>query len=178
MREATDCERAHDPRMRVVSTVEGNAMTDRYQPMPEDPIQILEVRADQAARSVTVTAAVTDGAVRAISVALSEQLDRSRGQSTESVEDVLALRRRTDLVERFVPLARAGAHAVVQFTEAEFRGCLLELSEYRERVDGDYYQPADLRERLELTGRITAVLWDTNAAVAAAADGLLSCAAR
>lgn len=146
--------------------------------MPEDPIQILEVRANQAERLVTVTAAVTAGAADAIFIALSEQLDRCRRVSTESAEDVVALRQRIELVERFAPLAKAGAHAVVQLTEDEFRSCLLELSDYRERVDGEYYQPLELRQRLQLTGEITAILWDTNGAVAAAGDGLLSPTAR
>ena len=146
--------------------------------MPQDPIQILEVRAGGTERSVTVTAAVTAGAGDAIFIALSEQLDRARRYSTESVKDVLALRGRIELVERFAPLARAGMHAIVQLTEDELRGCLLELSDYRERVDGEHYQPVELRQRLQLTVQIIAVLWDTNATVAAAADGLLSCAAQ
>lgn len=152
-------------------------MTDRYQPMPEDPVQILEVRANPGARTVTVTAAVTAPAADAIFIALSEQLDRSRRESTESVEAILELRRRMELVERFAPLARARAHAVVQLGAEELRGCLLGLSDYRERVDGEHYQPAELRERIALTARITAVLWDANASVAAAGDDVLSCAA-
>lgn len=146
--------------------------------MAEDPIQILEVRANPAERVVTVTAAVTADAAHVIFVALSEQLDRRRWRSTESVEDVTALRQRTELVERFAPLARAGGHAIVQLSEPEFRDCLLELSDYRERVDGEHYQPAELRMRLQLTTQITSILWDANAAVAAAGAGLLSSAAR
>ncbi|HEY3946276.1 MAG TPA: hypothetical protein VGL78_13695 [Solirubrobacteraceae bacterium] len=146
--------------------------------MPEGPIQILEVRANGTERSVTVTAALTAGAADAIFIALSEQLDRGRRYLTESVEDVLALRRRIELVERFAPLARAAAHSIVQLSEDELRCCLLELSDYRERVDGEHYQPVDLRQRLQLTVQIIAVLWDTNATVAAAADGLLNCAAQ
>lgn len=146
--------------------------------MPEDPIQILEVRANPAERVVAVTAAVTAGAAHVIFIALSEQLDRRRRDSTESAEDVLALRQRIELVERFAPLARAGAHAIVQLSEQEFRDCLLDLSEYRERLDGEHYQPAELRQRLQLTAQITAILWDTNAGVAAAGDALLSGAAR
>jgi hypothetical protein len=42
--------------------------------MHEDPIQILEVRADAEQRSVMITAAVTADASRAIFIALSEQL--------------------------------------------------------------------------------------------------------
>lgn len=146
--------------------------------MAEDPIQILEVRADQPAGPVTVTAAVRTGAADAIFVALSEQLDRNRRQSTDSVEDVLVLRRRIDLVERFAPLAKAGAHAIVQLSADELRDCLLQLSDYRERVDGEHYQPPELRERLQLTARIAAILWDTNATVAAAGDAPVSCAAQ
>jgi hypothetical protein len=146
--------------------------------MPEDPIQILEVRANGAEHAVTVTAAVTAGAANAIFIALSEQLDRGRWHSTDSVEDVVALRQQTELVERFAPLARAGAHAIVQLTEDELRGCLLGLSDYRERVDGEHYQPSELRERLHVTVQVIATLWDTNAAVAAAADGRLSRAAQ
>ena len=91
---------------------------------------------------------------------------------------LLALRQQIDLVERFAPLARAGAHAIVQLTEAALHNCLLELSEYRERVDGEHYQPVELRERLQLTALITATLWDTNASVAAAGRELLRAAAR
>ncbi len=146
--------------------------------MPEDPIQILEVRAGHPAPSATVTAAVTADGTRAISVALSEQLDRSRQHSTDSVEDVLALRRQIELVERFAPLARAGGHAVVQLSDEELRDCLLGLTDYRERVDGEHYQPIELRERLRVTTRIIALLWDANATVAAAVDSLLSSAPR
>ena len=144
--------------------------------MPEDPIQILEVRAHHGERPAAATAAVTAAAAVAIFVALSEQLDRSRTHSSESAEEVLALRQRIELVERFAPLARAGAHAIVQLTADELRNCLLELSDYRERVDGEHYQPVELRERLQLTAQITAILWDANATVAAAGDGVLSCA--
>lgn len=146
--------------------------------MAEDPIQILEVRADHAERVVAVTAAVTAAAADVIFIALSEQLDRRRWHSTESVDDVLALRQRSELVERFAPLAKAGAHAIVGLTEHEFRDCLLELSDYRERVDGEHYQPAELRERLQLIALILAILWDTNGAVAAAGETLVSCSAR
>jgi hypothetical protein len=140
--------------------------------MQEQPIQILEVRADQQDRSVAITAAVTADASRAIFVALSEQLDRHRRQPTESVEDVLVLREQQSLVERFAPLAGAGAHAIVRFTETELRACLLYLTDYTERVDGDHFQPVELRERLEVIAQITPVLWDANAAAAAAAEPL------
>jgi hypothetical protein len=137
--------------------------------MHDDPLQILEVRADQGQRPVTITAAVTADASRAIFVALSEQLDRRRAAPTASVSDVLALREQTALVERFAPLATAGAHAVVQFTDSELRACLLDLTGYTDRVDGDHFQPVELRERLRVTAQITPVMWEANATAAAAA---------
>jgi UDP-N-acetylmuramyl pentapeptide synthase len=137
--------------------------------MQETPVQILEVRADEQAGSVAITAAVTADASRAIFVALTEQLDRDRGQPAERVEDVLVLREGQSLVERFAPLAAAGAHAVVRFSESELRACLLNLTDYTERVDGEHFQPVELRERLQAIAQITAVLWDANAAAAAAA---------
>lgn len=141
----------------------------RYPPLMEKtPIQTLEVRVDERDGSVSVTAAVTADASGAIFVALSEQLDRHRRQPTESVEAVLALRDQQSLVERFAPLATAGAHAVVRFTESELRACLLDLTDYVERVDGEYFQPLELRERLHLIAQITPVMWDANAAAAAA----------
>jgi hypothetical protein len=136
--------------------------------MHEDPIQILEVRADAEHRSVTITAAVTADASRAIFIALSEQLDRRRAHLTTSAGDVLALREQTALVERFAPLATAGAHAVVQFTESDLRACLLDLTGYTDRVDGEHFQPLELRDRLQVTAQITAVLWEANATAAAA----------
>jgi hypothetical protein len=139
--------------------------------MQENPVQILEVRADEQDRSVAITAAVTADASRTIFVALSEQLDRHRRQPTESAEDVLVLREQQSLVERFAPLASAGAHAIVRFSESELRACLLDLTDYAERVDGEHFQPVELRERVELIARITPVLWDANATAAAAAGG-------
>jgi hypothetical protein len=138
--------------------------------MQENPIQILEVRADERDRSVAITAAVTAEASRAIFVALSEQLDRHLLRPTESVEDVLVLRERQSLVERFAPLATADAHAIVRFTESELRACLLELTDYTERVDGEHFQPVELRERIQAIAQIIPVLWDANA-TAAAIDG-------
>jgi hypothetical protein len=134
----------------------------------EQPIQILEVRADERTPSPAITAAVTAQASRAISVALSEQLDRRRREPVESVEDILALREQQSLVEQFAPLATAGAHSVMQFTESELRACLLDLTAYAQRVDGEHFQPAELRERLEVIAQITPVLWDANATAAAA----------
>ena len=139
--------------------------------MHEDPIQILEVRADAEQRSVMITAAVTADASRAIFIALSEQLDRRRAHPTARAGDVLGLREQTALVERFAPLATAGAHAVVQFTESDLRACLLDLTGYTDRVDGEHFQTLELRERLQVTAQITAVLWEANATAAAAAGG-------
>jgi hypothetical protein len=135
----------------------------------QNPIQILEVRADEPGLSVTITMAITADASRAIFVALSEQLDRHRRQPIENVEDVVVLREQQSLVERFAPLATAGAHAIVRFTESELRACLLDLTDYVERVDGEHFQPGELRERLQVIAEIAPVLWDANAAAAAAA---------
>jgi hypothetical protein len=137
--------------------------------MQETPVQILEVRAVEGERPVTITAAVTADASRAIFIALSEQLDRRRREPTASVEDVLVLREQTALLERFEPLASAGEHAIVEVTESDLRACLLALIDYADRVDGEHFQPADLRERLQVIAQITPVLWDANANAAAAA---------
>ncbi len=142
--------------------------------MQEPPIQILEVRAGHLDGSVAITAAVTADASRAISVALAEQLDRDRARPAETVDEVLALRERQALVEQFTPAATAGAHAVMQLTEGELRACLLNLTAYAERVDGEHFQPVELRERLAVIGRITLVLWDANATAAAAAGAQLT----
>jgi hypothetical protein len=145
--------------------------------MRDDPLQILEVRAGAAERSVTITAAVTAEASRAIFGALAEQLDRRRRLPTDSVEDVLVLREQTSLVEQFAPLATAGAHAIVRFNESELRACLLNLMHYAERADGEHFQPAELRERLQVIAEITPVLWDANATAAAAGGEPLTPAA-
>jgi hypothetical protein len=136
--------------------------------MQETPVQILEVRAGEGERSLTITAAVTAEASRAIFTALSEQLDRRSREPTTSVEDLLAVREQMTLVERFELLASAGAHAIVRLSETELRTCLLELTDYVDRVDGEHYQPLELRERLRVIALITPVLWDANAAAAAA----------
>ena len=138
--------------------------------MQATPVQILEVRAREGERPVTIAAAVTAEASRVIFVALSEQLDRRRRKPAASVEDVLAWREQSALVERFEPLASAGQHAIVQITESDLRACLLALTDYADRVDGEHFQPADLRGRLQLIAQIIPVLWDVNAT--AAADGL------
>jgi hypothetical protein len=142
--------------------------------MQENPIQILEIRAAEQDRSVTITAAVTSEASGAIFVALSEQLDRHRRQPTESLEDVLALREQQSLVQRFAPLATAGAQAIVGFTESELRACLLDLTDYARRVDGEHFQPVELRGRLQVIAQITPVLWDANATAAAAGGEALT----
>ena len=139
--------------------------------MQETAVQILEVRAGHDEQPVTITAAVTADASRAISVALSEQLDRRRREPAASAEDVLALREQTALAERFEALAGAGEHAIVRLTESDLRTCLLALTEYADRVDGEHFQALDLRERLEVIAQITPVLWDANAAAAAAEGG-------
>ena len=142
--------------------------------MQETPVQILEVRAGAGERPVTITAAVTADASRAIFMALSEELDRRRREPTASVEEVLALREQTALVERFqrfAPLASAGTHAVVQVTESDLRACLLGLTDYADRIDGEHFQAVDLRERLQVIAQVTPVLWDANTTAAAAAAG-------
>jgi len=140
--------------------------------MQETPVQILEVRAGEGERPVTITAAVTANASRAIFIALSEELDRRRREPTVSVEEVLALREQTAMVERFEPLASAGTHAIVQVTESDLRACLLVLTDYADRVDGEHFQAVDLRERLRVIAQITPVLWDANAAAAAVDEPL------
>ena len=117
---------------------------------------------------MTITAAVTADASQAMYVALSEQLDRRRARPTATVDDLLALREQTALVERFAPLASARAHAIVSFAASDLQACLLDLTEYAQRVDGEHFQPAELRERLQLIAEITPVLWDANASAAAA----------
>jgi hypothetical protein len=162
--------RAH-PQKKLAATVQRGTKDTDTKHMHDDPIQILEVRADGEQRSVTITAAVTADASRAIFVALSEQLDRRRADPTATVSEVLALREQTALVERFAPLATAGAHAVVQFSRSDLRACLLDLSGYADRVDGEHFQPAELRDRLRVTAQITAALWEANATATAAAAG-------
>lgn len=137
--------------------------------MQECPVHILEVRADGGGQPVSITAAVTAEASRAILTALSEQLDRRRREPALTADDVLALRAHVELVERFEPLATLGAHGMVGLSDADLRTCLLELTDYVERVDGEHFQPADLRERLSVIVQIIPVLWDANATAAAAA---------
>ena len=121
---------------------------------------------------MTITLAVSGGASQAVLTALSEQLDRRRRTEIDTVDEVIALREQTALVERFEPLAAADAHAVVSLTDSELRGCLLELTAYADRVDGEHFQPSELRERLAVLAEITAALWDANAAAADAAESL------
>jgi hypothetical protein len=153
----------------------------------EAPVQIVEVRAGEGERPVTITAALTGDASAAILTALSEQLDRRRQEPAVSVEQVLALRDHVALMERFEPLAKVRAGAIIGLSEPELRTCLLELTSYVDRVDGEHFQPVELRERLGLIAQITPVFWDANAtaaaaaiaaaAAAAAADGLMTHAA-
>jgi len=141
--------------------------------MQESPLQILEVRAGGADDApVTITAAVSAKASEAIFVALSEQRARRRSERAVNAEEVLVLREHVALAERFQPLASAGAHAIVRLSAPELRTCLLELTDYANRVDGEHYQPAELRERVALIARISPILWDANAAAAAAEDEL------
>ncbi len=137
-------------------------------------MQILEVRAGGPSRSVMITAALTSDASRAIFVALSEQLDRRRQDPITTAEDVLALREQTALVERFAPMACAGAHAIAQFADSELRSCLLDLTDYADRVNGEHYQPAELRERLQLIAHLIPVLWEANATATAAGGAALT----
>jgi hypothetical protein len=141
--------------------------------MQEAPVQILEVRAGEAERPVTITAAIAADASRAIFTALSEQFDRRRRGLATSVEDVLTLREDVVLMERFEPLARAGADAIIRFSRSDLRACLLELTDYAGRVDDEHFQTVELRERLRLIAQITPVLWDANAAAAASSAGEL-----
>jgi hypothetical protein len=138
--------------------------------MQQLPVQILEVRAADAEQPATATAAITADASRAIFAALSEQLDRRRREPAASVEEVLALREHIALVERFEPLATAGAHAIIRLTRPDLRSCLLELTDYTDRVDDGHFQTVELRERLSVIAQVTPVLWDANAAAAATAS--------
>jgi hypothetical protein len=139
--------------------------------MLEAPVHILEVRAAEGQRLVTITAAVTGDASRAILTALSEQLDRRRREPAMSVEEVLALREHIALMERFEPPATVGAPAIICLSRPELQACLLQLTSYTDRMDGETFQPVELRERLVMIGQVIPVLWDANAAAAAAGAG-------
>ncbi len=145
--------------------------------MPETFVQILEVRAGDHTGPPTITAAVSSDAATAIDTALSEQLDRRRQEPVESPDDVAELRQETALVERFTTLAATGAHAVVSLSQDELHACLMGLTWYADRVDGDHFQPAELRERLRVIADVLAVLWDANAAAAEAQAAALSATA-
>ena len=131
-------------------------------------MQILEVRAGEAERPVTVTVAITADASRAIFTALSEQLDRRRRAPAGSAEDVRALREHIALMERFEPLATAGA--IIGLSGADLRACLVELTDYADRVDDEHFQTVELRERLRVIAEVIPVLWDANAGAAAAGE--------
>lgn len=135
-------------------------------------LQLLEVRAAEGARPVTITVAIAAGAIQAICTALSEQLDRDRQARTEKAADVLALRELSALIERLQPLAAADAHAVISFSQDDVDTCLRELSHYIRRADGEGYQAPDLRDRLRVIARIFPILRDAQKeARAAAATG-------
>jgi hypothetical protein len=136
--------------------------------MPETSVQILEVRAGDETRPLTITVAVTTDAAGAIHIALSEQLDRRRQEPMESPDDVAELREAITLVERFADLAAAGAHAIVTLSQDELQSALMGLTQYADRVDGEHFQPVELRERLETIADVTASMWDANAAAAEA----------
>lgn len=136
--------------------------------MPETPVQILEVRAGDDTRSLTITAAVTSEATAAVHTALAEQLDRHRHAPTESPDDVAELRQETALMERFAELAAADGHAVVSLSQDELHACLMGLTRYVDRVDGEHFQPLELRERLPVIADVISALWDANAAAAEA----------
>jgi hypothetical protein len=139
--------------------------------MLEAPVHILEVRAGEAQRPVAITAAVTGDASQAIFTALSEQLDRRRREPAVSVEEVLALREHIALMERFEPSATVGAQAIICLSLPDLQACLLQLTSYADRMDGEYFQPVELRERLRLIAQVIPVLWDANATAAAAGAG-------
>ncbi len=141
--------------------------------MSESPIQILEVRAPSGEEPVAITAAITATGSQAMYTALSEQLDRRRREATATVDDLLRLREQAVLLERFEALAVARAHAVIRLTDSELRACLLELTSYADRMDGDHFQPAELRERLQTIAELTPVLWDANGVAAEAARAAL-----
>jgi hypothetical protein len=136
--------------------------------MQETAVQILEVRAGDETRPLTITVAVTSDAAGAIHTALSEQLDRRRQEPMESPDDVSELREAITLVERFAELAAAGAHAIVSLSQDELQSALMGLTQYADRVDGEHFQPPELRERLEILADVTATMWDANAAAAEA----------
>jgi hypothetical protein len=117
---------------------------------------------------VTITAAIASDAIRAICTALQEELARKAQHRTEHADDVLTLREHTTLAERFQALAAAEGHAVVSFSHVELRNCLLELIRYVDRVDDEHYQPPGLRAGLQTIQRVIPVLWEANAAAAAA----------
>jgi hypothetical protein len=140
---------------------------------PDHSLQILEVRAPEGERPLTITAAIGPGTIQAICTALSEQLARHGQEPTEKAEEVLKLRERSALVDRLQPLADADAHAFVGFSYGELCTCLVELTRYVQRADGQDYRPPDLRERLQVIGRIFPILSDAEiqaSTVAAAAS--------
>ena len=136
--------------------------------MTENPVQILEVRAVEGDRPVTVTAAISAEASRATMTALSEQLDRRRSEPISTADAALELREHAALVERFAELVDAEAAGIVSLSDQELRSCVVQLTTYSDRVDGVHFQPLELRERLAVIAQMVSVLWDANAAAAAA----------
>jgi hypothetical protein len=136
--------------------------------VPDEPLEILEVRPAGGEDAVTITIAMAAQAIQAMCTALSEQLARRAQDRAESAEDVLALREHGELAGRLQPFAEAGAHAVIPFSQADLQMCLPELIRYVERADGEHYQAPDLRRRLELIKRVVDVFWEANAAAATA----------
>lgn len=136
--------------------------------MTENPVQILEVRAVEGDRPVTVTAAISAEASRATMTALSEQLDRRRSEPISTADAALELREHAALVERFAELVDADAAGIVSLSDQQLRSWLVQLTTYSDRVDGVHFQPLELRERLAAIAQMVSVLWDANAAAAAA----------
>lgn len=139
-----------------------------FEGMQETSVQILEVLAGDETRPLTITVAVTAEAAGAIHIALSEQLDRRRQEPVESPGDVAELRDAIALVERFTELAAPGAHAIVSLSQEELQSALMGLTQYADRVDGEHFQPAELRGRLAIIADVVASMWDANAAAAEA----------
>ena len=136
--------------------------------MTENPIQILEVRAGEGDRPVTVTAAISAEASHATMTALSEQLDRRRSERISTADAALELRDHAALVERFAEPVDAEAAGIISLSDQELRSCVMQLTNYSDRVDGVHFQLSELRERLAVITQMVSVLWDANAAAAAA----------
>jgi hypothetical protein len=146
--------------------------------MSETSFQILEVRAGDGERPLTITAAVSADVTAAIHTALAEQLDRRRAEPLESPDEIAELRDEATLVERFAELSAPQAHAMIALSQADLQACLMGLTQYADRVDGDHYQPVELRERLEVIAGVLPAMWDANAAAVEAESAALTGARR